>query len=403
MNRVVVTGMGIVSPIGIGIDDFFHALVRGDNGVAEITAFDCPDRKYNRGGEVDQFNPKDFFTEDEQQRLGKTSQLAIAAAKEAVENSGFLQQKDAGEKIGVSVGTTMGEAPTLTELNSIWIEKGAENVPSPLFYKYQCGQIACNLSEYYGLQGPACAIPTACASGNYAIGYAYDLIRRGKTDAMIAGGADSISPVSHTGFQRLKSLTDDCVRPFDKNRKGIITGEGSAMMLLESYQSARKRGATIHAEILGYGLGCAAYHMTVPHPEGSGAQNAMKMALKNSRINCEQIDYVSAHGTGTPANDKAETIALKSVFGSRAFSLKISSIKSMMGHTMGAASAMEAVSCVLAIENDVIPPTINYEEKDPDCDLDYVPNHARASRVDYAMSNAYAFGGNDSSLIIGRI
>lgn len=403
MERVVVTGMGILSPIGIGISRFFEALIAGQNGVGPFRSIEYKDTDYNLAGEVLDFEPRRILNDEQISNMGRSSQFAIAATQEAFEDAGLLNADIAPSKIGVSMGTTMGEGPTLIQCNRIWLEQGPKAVPSELLQQYPCSVVPANVARHFNLCGPNIMIPTACASGNYAIGYAFDLIRMGKATVMAAGGSDSINPIVHQGFLRIKSLTNDFVRPFDKNRKGIVTSEGCAMLVLESYSSALNRKARIHAEILGYGLSCPAHHMTVPHPDGLGAQRAMQKALNNSGIPYECIDYVSAHGTGTPTNDRAETIALKGVFGQKAYDIPVSSIKSMMGHTMGAASAIEAVSCILAINNNVIPPTINYEEKDPDCDLDYVPNTARRHNVSYAMSNAYAFGGNDSSLILGNV
>jgi 3-oxoacyl-[acyl-carrier-protein] synthase II len=259
-----------------------------------------------------------------------------------------------------------------------------------------------NVAIEFDLHGPCVMIPTACAAGNYAIGYGFDSIRAERTDLMLAGGADPFSRITYMGFARLGAIAPDRCQPFDKNRKGMVPGEGAAVLVLEPYDAARARGARIYAEVLGYGVSCDSHHMTAAHPQGDGAMRAMSMAMRESGVGIEQIDYISAHGTGTPTNDRVESIAVRRLFGSRADAVPMSSIKSMIGHTMGAASAIEAVACSLALDSGVVPPTINYEERDPECDLDYVPNQARRLNPAVVLNNAYAFGGNNASLCMAR-
>jgi 3-oxoacyl-[acyl-carrier-protein] synthase II len=300
------------------------------------------------------------------------------------------------------MGTTAGEIQILERVNNLRYEKGDENVDTNLFLQHPCINIPSNVSIEFGFRGPSTIIPTACAAGNYAIGYACDLIKLGRADMMLVGGTDPFSKVAYVGFGRLNAIAPEICQPFDKNRKGLMVGEGAGMLVLEPLEDALARNANIYAEILGYGLSCDGYHITIPHPEGKGIISAMEKALKDANIKPEDVQHISAHATGTIANDKAETISIKKVFGEHAKKLAISSIKSMLGHTMGAASAIEAIACALAIKNGVVPPTINYETQDPECDLDYVPNVKREMPVDIALNNAYAFGGNNSCLVLKK-
>jgi 3-oxoacyl-[acyl-carrier-protein] synthase II len=275
-------------------------------------------------------------------------------------------------------------------------------VPASLPRQYPCDVISANVARHFGIHGPVIMIPTACAAGNYAIGYAYDLLTLGMVDVMIAGGSDPISKIAFTGFNRLLATAKEACRPFYKNREGMAVSEGAGALVLETLTHAKKRGATIIAEVLGYGIACDAHNMTIPDPSGSGGILALQKALSHARVSADDVGYISAHGTGTKENDKTETFILKSVFGDKAKSIPVSSIKSMLGHTMGAASAIEAVASALMIQKNTLLPTINYSEADPDCDLDYIPNTPRETAVDVIVSNAYAFGGNTSALVLGR-
>jgi 3-oxoacyl-[acyl-carrier-protein] synthase II len=300
------------------------------------------------------------------------------------------------------MGTTSGEPQIVEQYNDIRRQGGLEAIPKELPPKYPCHVIPSNMAIEFGLRGPCLMIPTACAAGNYAIGYGFDVIRTGRADVMLAGGADPFSRITYMGFARLGAIAPQRCQPFDKNRQGMVPGEGAAVLVLEPLEAAKARGAAIIAEVLGYGVSCDAHHMTAAHPQGDGAIRAMAMAMEGSRVTVDDIDYISAHGTGTPTNDRVESLAVRRLFGARADKVPMSSIKSMLGHTMGAASAIEAVACALAISTGVIPPTINYETPDPECDLDYVPNKARKTDPRVILNNAYAFGGNNASLCLAR-
>jgi 3-oxoacyl-[acyl-carrier-protein] synthase II len=403
-DRVVVTGLGVVSPIGTGTEAFWNAACKGTNGIAPITAFDASGFRTNVGAEVKDFSPAAFLSQQQISSMGRSSQFACAAATMALSDAGLDTLKLDPYRVAVSMGTTMGE-PQILEQGIETLYRGQDApgaVPAGLPAQYPCGVISANVARSVGACGPVIMIPTACAAGNYAIGYAFDLIVTGMVDVAIAGGSDPISKIAFTGFNRLLATAKELCRPFDKNRDGMCVGEGAGVLALESLTHAKKRGAMIYAEVLGYGLGCDAFKMTIPDPSGSGGILALKRALANAAVPLESVDYISAHGTGTEENDKTETLIIKAVFGARAKSIPVSSIKSMIGHTMGAASAIEAAACALIISRGVVLPTVNYSEPDPDCDLDYVPNEARKVEVRVAVSNAYAFGGNNSTLVLGK-
>jgi 3-oxoacyl-[acyl-carrier-protein] synthase II len=300
------------------------------------------------------------------------------------------------------MGTTSGEPQFVERYNDIRKDSGLDSVPNDMPTKYPCNVIPSRIAIEFGFRGPCLMIPTACAAGNYAIGYGFDWIRSGEADLVLAGGADPFSRITYMGFARLGAIAPERCQPFDHNRKGMIPGEGAAVLVLEPLDRARARGATIYAEMLGYGVSCDSHHMTAAHPQGDGAIRAMSRALKESGVKVADIDYISAHGTGTPTNDRVESIAVKKLFGDRASKVPMSSIKSMLGHTMGAASAIEAAACSMALSTGVIPPTINYEEPDPECEIDCVPNKARQSNPRVVLNNAYAFGGNNASLCLAR-
>jgi len=377
-------------------------VLEGRSGVDEVTRFDTSEFRVHKGCEVKDFDFEKYTGSKQNREIGKGSQLAIAAAALAIEDAGIDLKKIDPTRIGVAVGTTAGEIQVLETVNVIRYRNGIDAVDPGLHKQHPVNQIPSNIAIEFGLKGPNLMLPTACAAGNYAIGYAYDLIRLGRADYMLAGGTDPFSKVAFTGFARLGAIAPEICQPFDKNRKGMMVGEGAGLLLLETLESAIERNATIYAEIVGYGLSCDGYHMTSPHPEGIGVVSAMIKALKGANIKPEDVQYISAHGTGTPANDAAETLAIKKVFGDWAKRLMVSSIKSMIGHTMGAASAIEAITCALAVKHDIVPPTINYETPDPECDIDCVPNEARQARVRIALNNAYAFGGNNSSLVVKK-
>ncbi len=402
MRRVVITGIGLVTPIGSGRLEFWERLTSGVNGIGPVRSFDTSAFPVHIGAEVKDFDPSRWVEKRAPEAMGRGSQLAIAAARMAVEDSGLsLSSYDRG-RVGVSMGTTSGEPGFVERYNDVRKADGLEAVPGEMMPKYPCNVIPSNVAIEFDLHGPCLMIPTACAAGNYAIGYGFDALRLGRADLMLAGGADPFSRITYMGFARLGAIAPERCQPFDKNRKGMVPGEGAAILILEPLDAALARGAKIYAEVLGYGVSCDSHHMTAAHPQGDGAIRAMEMALRESGKTTADVDYISAHGTGTPTNDRVEAIAVNKLFGARAPQVPMSSIKSMLGHTMGAASAIEAVACTLALQTGVIPPTINFEEPDPGSELDYVPNQARKSDPKLVLNNAYAFGGNNASLCLAR-
>jgi 3-oxoacyl-[acyl-carrier-protein] synthase II len=401
-RRIVVTGIGTVTSIGTGRDLFWKHLLAGQCGISPVESFDTSQYEVHGGGEIKEFHAADYVRTLDPKYLGRASQLAIAAARLAMADAGL----DAGaldpERTGVAMGTTSGEPQEVERFDDDYVGGQLDRVGPEFMALYPCHVIAAHVASELGIEGVNVMIPTACAAGNYAISYAFDVLRSGRAEVMFAGGSDAFSRITYTGFARLGAIAPEVCQPFDRNRKGMIPGEGAAILVLEPLDRAAARGARLYAEIGGYGLSCDAHHMTAAHPDGDGAARAMVKALNESRLNPEEVSYISAHGTGTSTNDRLETIAVKRVFQEAAYRIPISSIKSMLGHTMGAASAIEAAVCALAIFDDRIPPTMNYEEPDPECDLDYVPNVARERRVNVAMNNAYAFGGNNASLILKK-
>lgn len=399
-KRIVVTGIGVVSSIGIGREKFWEALIQGKSGISEITAFDTSSYSTHRGGEVKDFHAEDFIDKRKIRSLGRASCLAISATQLALSDAG-LKLSDLNKKTtGVILGTTMGESQVLEILNEAWVRRGEAAIDHKLISRYPTNVLSANVGIEFKLKGPNYVIPTACAAGNYAIGYAYDLLKAGEADLMFAGGVDAFSRIAFMGFNRLYAVAPEKCQPFDKNRKGMMVGEGAGIVILEPLDNALKRNANIYAEVLGYGLSCDAHHMTAP--EANGIARAIEKALKESNASIDEVDYISAHGTGTPANDKTECSAMKKIFGDRLKEIPASSIKSMLGHTMGAASGIEAIACCLVVKNDIIPPTINFETSDPECDIDCVPNLARQKKVDIALNDASAFGGNNASLVLKK-
>ncbi len=402
MRRVVVTGMGLLTPIGTGKDEFWNGLIAGRSGIAPVASFDTSAFPVHKGAEVKDFNPESYLRKLSPLAMGRGSQLAIAAARIAIGDSGVELSDYDRNRIGVSMGTTSGEPQIVERYNDIRKSDGLESIPKDIPPRYPCHVIPSNVAIEFDLHGPCLMIPTACAAGNYAIGYGFDVIRTGRADLMLAGGADPFSRITYMGFARLGAVAPERCQPFDKNRQGMIPGEGAAVLVLEPLDSARARGAKVYAEVLGYGVSCDSHHMTAAHPQGDGAMRAMAAAVGESGVQLQDISYISAHGTGTPTNDRVESLAVRRLFGQNADKVPMSSIKSMIGHTMGAASAIEAVACALAIDTGIAPPTINYEVPDPECDLDYVPNQARRIDPRVVLNNAYAFGGNNASLCMAR-
>ncbi len=401
-RSVVVTGIGAVTPIGSGRQAFWEALLAGRSGIGPVTSFDTSRYRVHHGAEVRDFSAAEHIEVLDPENLGRASQMAIAAARMALEDAELEVTADNCGRVGVAMGTTSGEPCEIEHFDDCWVAEELARVGPRFMSLYPCHVIAGHVAGELGCEGPNLMIPAACAAGNYAFATALDLVRAGRADVVVAGGADCFSRITYTGFARLGAIAPECCQPFDKNRRGMIPGEGAAVMVFESRERAEARGASIYAEIVGYGLSCDAHHMTAAHPEGDGASRAMAQALATSGLEAEEVDYISAHGTGTPTNDRLETLAVKKVFGDHARQVPISSIKSMLGHTMGAASAIEGAVCALAISEGKIPPTIHYRDPDPECDLDVVPNEARDHEVEVAMSNAYAFGGNNASVVFRR-
>jgi len=402
MKRVVITGLGLISPVGSGRQPVWEALLEGKSGIGPVASFDTSLFPVHLGAEVKDFDARNYVRRQPVESMGRGSHLAIGAARLAVEDAGLDLAHYDRRRVGVSMGTTSGEPRLVEQYNDTRNARGLEAIDSAIFPQYPCHVIPSNIAIELDLHGPSLMIPTACAAGNYAIGYGMDLLRAGRADLMLAGGADAFSRITYMGFARLGAIAPDCCQPFDKNRKGMVPGEGAAVLVLEPLEAAQARGAKVYAEILGYGLSCDSHHMTAAHPQGDGAVRAMAMALRESGLRPDQVDYISAHGTGTLTNDRMETLAVRTLFGASSPHVPMSSIKSMLGHMMGAASAIEAAACAMALDTGFIPPTLNYQEADPDCEWDYVPNVARETHPRVALNNAYAFGGNNASLCLAR-
>jgi 3-oxoacyl-[acyl-carrier-protein] synthase II len=411
MRRVVITGVGAVSPLGTGNAANWDALVTGQSGIGLITRFDASDMPVKVAGEVKGFNAEDFIDKKEVKKMDLFIQYAMGAAHYAMEDSGLVINEDNAERVGVLVGAGLGGLPTIEKYHDVLRESGHRKI-TPFFIPMLIINLAPgHISIKYGAKGPNLSSVSACATGTHSIGDAFHMIARGDADAMIAGGTESVvTPLGIGGFAVMKALTDSrnddpkrASRPFDKTRDGFVLAEGAGIVVLEEYESAKKRGAKIYAEVVGYGLTGDAYHMTAPSPGGEGAARCMKMALKNAGVNPEQVNYINAHGTSTPFNDLNESLAIKSVFGDHAYKLMVSSTKSMTGHLLGAAGGLEAVFCCMAMDKSVVPPTINYEEPDPECDLDYVPNTARDAAIEYSMSNSLGFGGTNATLLFKKV
>ena len=408
-RRVVITGIGVLSPIGNNPDKFWAALASCRSGIGRITSFDPSEFAAQIAGEIKDFDPAQYLDRKQAKRMDRFCQLGVAAAKQAIENSGLDLEREDCTRIGVYAGSGIGGLSTIEQQHQIMLEKGPSRV-SPLLVPMMIinllpGQIA----MIFGLKGPNLSVVTACATAAHSIGEALWAIRNGMADVMVTGGAEaSTTRLGLAGFCSMKALStrndepEKASRPFDRERDGFIMSEGAGMVVLEELEHARARGATIHGELVGYGCSSDAYHLTAPAPGGEGAARCMKMALDGARIDPEDVDYINAHGTSTPLNDKFETMAIKTVFGDRAYKVPVSSTKSMHGHLLGAAGAVEAIACVMAMKNNLIPPTINYEFPDPECDLDYVPNQPREAELKIAISNSFGFGGHNSTLVLKR-
>jgi len=407
MARVVVTGLGAVAPNGIGVEQFWDNLIRGVSGVASITRFDASKHDVRIAGEVKGFDPLQWIEKKEVRKMDLFIQYAIAAAQMAFDDAGLKVGDDNRERMGVFVGTGMGGIPALEESHRILLERGPSRVSAFFIPSIITNLGSGQISMRFGMKGPNSCVCTACATGNHAIGDSFRLLQHGEADLMIAGGSEAvITPLTIAGFGAMRALStrnDEptrASRPFDKGRDGFVMGEGSGIMVLETLEHAQHRGARIYAELVGYGMSADAYHMTLPALDG--AVRSMRLCLQDAKLAPSKIDYVNAHGTSTPAGDVNETQALKEVFGEHARKLAVSSTKSMTGHLWGAGGGIESVITVLSIVKGMLPPTINYETPDPECDLDYVPNTARAAQVRTALTNSFGFGGTNASLIFTR-
>lgn len=394
MGRVFVTGMGVVSSLGFGRHAYWEALIRGRSGISEVSLFDTTNLPRNLAGEVKGFVATDFMSRAEAHRMGRCSAFSVAAARMAAEDAGLEGRALAGERTAVVVGTTMGEANVLGELQQAWIHEGTDAVRPAKLPRYGTTLLPIHVARAFGASGMVQTLPAACAAGNYAIGFAADQIRAGRADVAITGAVEIIEKLEYAGFVRLGAMSPDLCQPFDRNRKGLILGEGATMLILESEERVARRGAHPLAEVGGYGLACDAHHITRPHPEGEGSLAAMRQAIRSSRITPDEVDHINAHGTGTTANDAIEAKVIREVFGER--ELPVTSIKSMIGHCMGASSAMEAVACVMTLQTGIIPPTIHYETPDPECPVQVVANEKAEAKVDVVLNNALAFGGYDA-------
>ncbi len=410
-RRVVVTGLGIVSPVGIGVEDAWRGIVAGRSGIGPITQFDASTFPTRIAGEVKGFEPEKWMEKKEARRNDRFIQFTMAAAEMAMKDSGLDMSKEDATRVGAVIGAGLGGLSTIEETHKVLLEKGVKRV-SPFFIPSLIVNLAPGqVSLTYGMKGPNYSPVSACATSNHSIGDALMLIERGMADVMITGGAEAtITPLGIGGFCAARALSErndapeKASRPYDKGRDGFVAGEGSGLVVLEEYEHARRRGARIYAELAGYGATADANHITAPAPQGEGGQRAMRMALRDAGMAPEQIGYVNTHGTSTPQGDIAECQAIKAVFGEHAKKgLAISSTKSMTGHLLGAAGGIEAVFSVMALQTGVLPPTINVEEQDPECDLDVVPNTAREHRVDAVLSNSFGFGGTNAVVCFKRV
>jgi len=408
MKRVVVTGLGCITPIGNDVNAFWQSLIDGKHGFGEITKFDASDLKTKIAAEVKDFKPEEYMEKGEIRKTDLYAQYALAAAAQAVEES-EISGNIFPDRFGVYIGSGIGGISTFVNQTEVLLTKGAQRI-SPFFIPMMIANMASALvSIKYNAQGPNMPVVSACATATHAIGEAFRAIKFGYADAIITGGAEAaINPLAMGGFINCMALSttndpDNSSIPFDKRRSGFVMGEGAGIIVLEEYEHAIKRNAKIYCEISGYGNTCDAYHITAPHPEAIGSAEMIRLAMKESGINADEKLYINPHGTSTPLNDKAETLAIKKAFGDMAYKVPISSIKSMIGHMLGAAGGVEAIASVKALETGIIPPTTGYKEPDPDCDLDYVPNIARRHEIDKALSISLGFGGHNAGIVFNKL
>jgi len=400
-TRVLVTGVGVLSPIGSGKARFYEALAAGASGAAEVTQFSTEGLGRSVACEVKDFVARDHLAAVEARRMGRCSAMALAAARMALKDAALEENAwQDRTRVAVIVGTTMGEADVLEKLDQTLVRSGPGALQRSHLARVGSTLLPTHIARAIGAEGPTMTLPAACAAGNYAIGLAYDLIRTGKADVVIAGASELIQQLQFSGFVRLAAMAPDRCRPFDKNRQGILLGEGAAVFVLESEAHAQRRGATVQAEVGGFGLTCDAYHITRPHPDAAGSVTAMRRAIAEAGVTADDIDFVNAHGTGTKANDTAETAVMNEVFGQKR--VPISSMKSMFGHCMGAASAIEAAACIFTIESGIYPPTIHFETPDPECDVALVANAAQRGAHRIVVNNSLAFGGYNAVTLFAQ-
>jgi 3-oxoacyl-[acyl-carrier-protein] synthase II len=408
-RRVVITGIGLLIPNGIGVETAWKNICEGRSGIGPLTRFDANGFETRIAGEVKDFNPELYIEKKEIKKMDLFIQYALAATQEAIEDAQLKITPENCEQVGVIVGTGLGGLPTIEKYHKVLLEKGPSRI-TPFFIPMLIANLASGqIAIQFGAKGPNTCVVTACATGAHCIGDAFRAILYGDAEAMIAGGTEAnITPLTVGGFNAMKALStrneepEKACRPFEKNRDGFVVAEGAGILILEELEFALKRNAKIYGELVGYGYTGDAYHITAPPPDGDGAARCMRMAIKDAGLRPEEIDYINAHGTSTPLNDVTETLAIKTVFGEHAKKVPISATKSMTGHLLGAAGSTEAIFTVLAIRDGIIPPTINYEEPDPECDLDYVPNVARQKSLNVAMSNAFGFGGTNAALVFKK-
>jgi len=408
-RRVVITGLGLMTPLGIGVEESWRSALEGRSGIGQITQFDASQLPVRIAGEVKGFDPAPYIEAKEIKKMDRFIHFAMATATMAVEDSGLAITDENAERVGVIIGAGMGGLPAIEHYHKAFLEKGYKRI-SPFFIPMLIINLASgNVSIKFGAKGPNSAAVTACATGSHSIGDAFKIIQRGDADVMIAGGTESvITPLGIGGFAVMKALStrndepEKASRPFDAERDGFVMGEGAGVIILEGLDNALKRNAKIYAEIVGYGMSSDAYHITTPAPEGKGAARCMKAALKDAGIEPEKVNYINAHGTSTKYGDELETAAVKTVFSEHAYKLCVSSTKSMTGHLLGAAGGVEAIFSILSIYNNIVPPTINLENPDPECDLDYAPNSAKEMDIEYSMSNSFGFGGTNACLLFRK-
>ena len=402
--------MGVIAPNGLTVREFWDALKNGKNAIGRVEAFDCTGFSSQMDSEVKGFDPNRYLSPRDTRRMDRFAQLACSSALQAVEDSGIVPDREDPERIGVLIGSGIGGIKTITEQHQLLLEKGPRSI-SPFLIPMLIINIASGyVSMLLKAKGPNLSVATACATANHAIGEAMTMIREGLADVMIAGGSEApLTPLGYGGFCAMKALStrnhepEKASRPFDRERDGFIMGEGAGAVVLELLEHAQKRGARVYCELAGYGMSADAYHITAPAPDGQGGARCMQLALEDAALNPEDVDYINAHGTSTPLNDKVETVAIKRLFGDRAYTIPVSSTKSMIGHLMGAAGAVELIASVQCMLSNVVHPTINYEIPDPDCDLDYVPNTARDHKINVVLSNSFGFGGHNATLVAKRM